>query len=91
MGYWPDGALTRDEVELLLGQDCDWRVDWCAGSKQPPTNGSGPSLPSGVLERVPSRARRRKIDRGLNLDKTWVFVFETAHEGRRLLKFQEGP
>lgn len=87
MNSWPEGALTRDEVERRLIAGADWRIEWCSGARLRPESGSGPDLPQGVLDRVPTRARRRKMERGSSDSRTWMFVVE---DGQRL-DFHEGP
>ena len=64
MNLWRDGYLTRDEVVRLLESDSRWSVTYCVGSSLPPSSGRGPTLPAGVLERVPTQAAKRKLQRG---------------------------
>jgi hypothetical protein len=75
---WRETYLTRDEVVRLLDAGFHWSVMYCDGSSLPPTSGHGPSLPAGVLERVPSEAAKRKLQRG-RADKTY-FRAELRHE-----------
>jgi hypothetical protein len=91
MSFWPEGAVTRDVVDDALSSSCDWHVEYCAGAQVPSASGYGRQLPDGVLERVPSRAKRRKIERGLERDKTWVFAFLLEENGKRRLHLHEGP
>lgn len=91
MSLWPGGALTRDEVERRLRAGADWRVEWCSGGGLPAESGSGPDLPEGLLARVPTRARRRKLERGLSDHRTWVFVVDLGPDDGHLLAFREGP
>ncbi|MDQ1083764.1 MULTISPECIES: hypothetical protein [Microbacterium] len=88
MNTWPEGALTREEVAKLLDDVLPWRVEWCAGSRTAPTEGRGSPLPDGVLEGIPTRAKRRKFERGKQEHRTWFFAFLTAD--RRVI-FREGP
>jgi hypothetical protein len=44
-----------------------------------------------VLEAVPTRAKQRKIDRGLELHKTWMFAYLIEQDGQTFLKLREGP
>jgi hypothetical protein len=91
MDSWPAGALTRDEVEDRLAAGAKWRIEWCAGGASPAVEGAGERLPGGVLEQVPTRAKRRKMQRGLQDNRTWMFVVEGGSEEDRLLEFHEGP
>lgn len=91
MGFWPDGAVTREAVEAALLQPIRWRVEWCDGARRDASEGFGRTLPGGVLEAVPTRAKKRKIDRGQELDKTWVFAYLRERDGERVFDLQEGP
>lgn len=88
MNNWPEGALTREDVPELLDDAVLWRVEWCSGSRTAPTEGRGVSLPDGVMEGVPTRAKRRKFERGLHEHRTWFSAFVT--KDRRVI-FREGP
>lgn len=90
MNLWPDGAVTRDVVEGELAAS-RWRVEWCEGSGVAPVSGEGATLPAGVLERVPTRAKRRKLERGLGGGTTWMFPHVREHEGVTVIEFREGP
>ena len=79
MNLWRDGYLTRDEVVRLLESGSRWSVTYCVGSSLPPSSGRGPTLPAGVLERVPTQAAKRKLQRG-NADKTY-FRAEVRQDG----------
>lgn len=74
MNRWPDRALSGEEVVSLLDGPVHWRVEWCAGSSARPTSGFGRVLPQGVIERVPHSAKRRKFQRGINDQRTWIFA-----------------
>lgn len=91
MNSWPEGPLTRDEVERRLRAGADWRIEWCGGGGLPAESGSGRDLPDGVLARVPTRARRRKMQRGATDQRTWMFVVDLGRDGGHLLDFHEGP
>lgn len=65
-----------------------WTIEWCSGSRLASMEGGGGALPDGVLERVPTRAKRRKFERGISHHRTWVFAFLTE-EGH--IHFHEGP
>jgi len=67
---WRDTYLTRDEVVRLLVAGSRWSVTYCDRSRLPPSSGRGPTLPVGVLERVPTQAAKRKLQRG-KTDKTY--------------------
>lgn len=88
MNNWPDGALTREEVSELLDATTRWSIEWCAGSRVTVTEGRGVALPDGVLHGVPTRAKRRKFERGTQEHRTWFFAFVTE-DGR--IAFHEGP
>lgn len=87
MNNWPKGALTREEVCDLLDATTGWHIEWCEGSRVGPTEGHGVSLPGGVLHGVPTRAKRRKFERGTQEHRTWFFAF-VAEDGSLL--FREG-
>lgn len=91
MNLWPDGARSREEVVDLLQNPVRWRVEWCSGSKEAPESGQGKVLPDGVLARIPSRAKRRKFQRGLNDHRTWVFATIGNENGELILDLHEGP
>ncbi|MDR6971073.1 hypothetical protein [Leifsonia shinshuensis] len=88
MNNWPDGALTREDVSEFLDETTRWHVEWCAGSGRAATEGRGVSLPDGVLNGVPTRAKRRKFERGAHDHRTWFFAF-VGQDGS--LTFHEGP
>ena len=88
---WPDGAVTRDVVEDILIEPTHWHIDWCEGSREQSSEGFGQTLPDGVLDRIPTRAKQRKFGRGGGASKTWVFAFVTEREGRPSLRLVEGP
>lgn len=73
MNNWPDGALTREEMSELLNETPRWHVEWCVGSRRAPTEGLGAPLPAGVLSGVPTRAKRRKFERGTQEHRTWFY------------------
>lgn len=91
MGFWPDGAVTRDVVETALESPLRWRIEWCDGARREPTEGTGPTLPDGVLAAIPTRAKQRKIDRGLERDRTWIFAYLSDQGGHTMLDLHEGP
>ena len=91
MNRWPDGALSREEVLDLLQNPIRWRVEWCAGSEEAAESGRGTELPDGVLARIPTGAKRRKFQRGLDDHKTWVFATVADADGELLLDLHEGP
>jgi len=64
MNLWRDSYLTREEVVPLLEAGFRWSVTYCVGSDLSPIRGRGPTLPAGVLERIPRRAAKRKLQRG---------------------------
>jgi hypothetical protein len=88
MNNWPHGALTREEVSERLDASTRWHVEWCEGSGKAPTKGLGLALPEGVLHGVPTRAKRRKFERGTQEHRTWFFAF-VGEDGS--LAFHEGP
>ena len=88
MNNWPDSALTREGVSDLLDETTRWGIEWCAGSRVAPTEGRGVSLPDGVLQGVPTRAKRRKFERGTQEHRTCFFAF-VGEDGS--LAFHEGP
>jgi len=61
---WREGYLTRAEVVRLLQSGYRWTVTYCDVSNLSPSSGRGPTLPAGVLERVPTQAAKRKLQRG---------------------------
>lgn len=83
--------MTRDVVEDILAESTHWHIDWCEGARVPFSEGVGTMLPDGVLERIPTRAKQRKITRGGGTATTWVFAFVVDRDGRRALRLQEGP
>jgi hypothetical protein len=91
MNLWPKGALSREEVTDLLQHSVRWQVEWCAGSRMTPESGRGKVLPEGVLSRIPSGAKRRKFQRGMHDEKTWVFAFLIDDDSGTLLALHEGP
>lgn len=91
MSFWPEGAVTRDVVDGALLAPVHWRVQYCAGTVPAQRSGYGTQLPDGILPRVPSRAKRRKIERGLERDTTWVFAYVTERGGERYIDLHEGP
>jgi hypothetical protein len=48
-------TMTRDAVEALLRTRHRWRI-YCEGGKQLPEDGSGHTLPAGILREVPTPA-----------------------------------
>lgn len=88
---WPVNGLTREEVASLLASPIDWRIEWCAGSDDAPAEGRGTELPEGVLERIPTRAKRRKIERGLERGTTWMFAWLDEEAAPARLQLHEGP
>lgn len=91
MNLWPDGALSREEVVDILQSPIRWRVEWCEGSRVPSESGRGTVLPDGVLARIPSGAKRRKFQRGVDDHKTWVFATVANEDGESILDLHEGP
>lgn len=87
---WPAGALTREEVSALLQEPTHWRVEWCEGARREPSEGYGVILPDGVLEGVPSRAKRRKLERGIHDRRTWFSAVVAGEGAGRLLVLREG-
>ena len=61
---WREGYLTREEVVRLLESGCRWSIMYCVGSNLSPVSGRAGTLPAGVLERVPTQAAKRKLQRG---------------------------
>lgn len=88
MNNWPRGALTREEVAKLLDEAVPWSVEWCSGSRMAPTEGRGHPLPDGVLRGVPTRAKRRTFERGVQEHRTWFHAFLTEDSG---ISLHEGP
>lgn len=84
-------VVSREEVEDILAEPTRWRVDWCEGSGRQSTDGYGTVLPHGVLQRVPTRSKQRKFERGARSTKTWFQAFVTEVDGERTLRFVEGP
>lgn len=91
MNKFLEDAISRDFVEELLGQGTKWRLTYCYGSTDKPVSGVGPTLPTGILEAIPSAAKLRKITRGLEQDKTWVFAFLSPEATGTMLDLQESP
>jgi hypothetical protein len=91
MNLWPDGAVTREAVQEVLGTPVHWRVEYCGGARLPRATGYGRALPDGVLDRIPNRPKRRKLERGLEGDKTWMFAYLSESDGETLLSIHEGP
>lgn len=91
MGHWPDGAASREQVEQALASPLHWHVRWCEGSGRPDTHGFGRVLPAGLLDKIPGRVKRRKIERGLHGYRTWVFAFLSERGPKRELFLHEGP
>lgn len=48
-------------------------------------------MPPGVLPRVPNTPKKRKFERGLLDNKTWVFAFAEHDDSGPYLLFHEGP
>jgi hypothetical protein len=88
---WPDGAVTRDVVEDILVAPTHWHIDWCEGARVPSSEGFGTTLPDGVVERIPTLAKQRKMARGGGTSTTWMFAFIEDRDGRQVLRLQEGP
>jgi hypothetical protein len=60
--------MTRDAVEALLRTGHRWRIYYCEGGKQLPEDGSGHTLPAGILREVPTPAQWRKYLTSRTLD-----------------------
>jgi hypothetical protein len=41
MGFWPDGAVTRELVADALKEPVRWRIEWCDGARSAPSEGFG--------------------------------------------------
>jgi hypothetical protein len=89
MSLWPEGALTRDDVEDLLQPDTRWTLTYCFGAHVPSVSGRGRSLPPGVLAAVPSRIQKRRIERGKS-DKTYFYAQVDEDHLGRFLRLTEG-
>lgn len=90
MNCWPDGAVTREAVQDALSAPVRWTVEYCAGARRSLEAGSGRALPSGVMEWIPNRTKRRKLERGLEGDKTWMFADLSESDGEISLTIYEG-
>ncbi|WP_025158715.1 hypothetical protein [Leifsonia aquatica] len=90
MNVWPDGALTREAVSDLLHEPVRWRVEWCDGARRSPSERYGSDLPEAALQGVPTRAKRRKVERGSHDHRTWFFAFVSDADGDRILTLREG-
>lgn len=88
--HWRESYLLRADVERRLAEGCAGRVTYCLGGVQSSAEGSGPTLPRGVLERVPTPAAKRKIERGTAI-KTYFFVELRSDSDAVRLEFTEGP
>jgi hypothetical protein len=88
VGLWQESFLTREEVAQQLEAGTRWVVTYCEGGKLRPVAGAGPTLPVGVLERVPTEAAKRKLQRGKGR-KTFFRVEVRRDESGELLDFVE--
>lgn len=89
--YWPKGAVTREVVEATLAKPTSWHIQWCEGGRLPVSDGFGRKLPEGVLENIPTQARRRQIERGKKLNKTYIYAFLSGTDEAPVLDLHEGP
>lgn len=90
MNYLPKGERSCEEVDEALLTPTHWRLEYGEGFSVEPVEGFGTQLPDGVLSRVPSRAKRRKIERGLEQDKTSIFASLVRRDGQTRLDLFEG-
>lgn len=79
----------RDEVERLLRSGIRWRVTYCAGTKMPPSEGTGlDDFPSMILASIPTPAQLRKLARGKR-NSSYAFATLTQDEAGQLLLVEE--
>lgn len=80
--------MTRDAVEALLHAGHRWRIYYCEGGKQLPEDGSGYTLPVGILGEVPTPAQWHKYLLGRS-SRTLVFANVRNIDGGPVLVLAE--